>query len=91
MHPNPQPGGSPELGGNQVPRARGEDIVMVKAGGGTGFEQLSHAGQGGPGHHLLVQPLPHLVEGHQPGKQLHPLHLGQVAGKNLVKMMMGVD
>ena len=40
--------------------------------------------QAGGGHHLFVQVFPHIVQRHQPGKELHPLHFGQIAGKELV-------
>ena len=74
----------PELGADQIPRPGGEDIVVVEAGGAPRLEQLRHAHQAGGGHHLFVQVFPHIVQRHQPGKELHPLHLGQIAGKELV-------
>ena len=91
VEPDAQLPGGPELGGDQVPRPGGKDVVVVKAGGAPRFQQLPHAGEGGAGHHLLVQVLPHLVQGHQPGEELHPLHLWQVAGENLVEVVVGVD
>ena len=65
--------------------------MVVEAGGAAGLEELSEAGEGGPGHHLLVQALPHLVEGDQPGEELHFLHLRQVPGEELVEVVVGVD
>ena len=64
-----------ELGFQQVPGALGEDVVVVKAGGAAVLQQLPHAGEGAEAHHLLVQALPDLIQGLQPVKQLHVLHL----------------
>ena len=91
MDPREATAGRPELGGDQVPRSLGKDIVVVKAGGASRLQQLSQAGEGGIGRHLLVQPLPHLVEGHQPGEELHLLDLRQVPGEDLVEVVVGVD
>ncbi|MPM31864.1 hypothetical protein SDC9_78421 [bioreactor metagenome] len=65
--------------------------MVIETGGGPGEQQFAHGGERGPGNHLLVQVLPHLVEGDKPGKEFHALHLGQVAGKALVEVMVGVD
>ena len=64
---------------------------MVKAGGAAVLEQLSHAHQGGKPHDLGIQPLPDFIERRQPVEQLQILYLGQVAGKNLIEMVMRVD
>ena len=91
MEPDAQLGRRPELGGDQVPRALGKDVVVVKAGGGTGLEQLAQTGERREGHRLLVQALPDVVQRDQPGEQLHGLDLRQITGKNLIKVMVGVD
>ena len=81
----------PELSGDEIACSAGKDIMMVETGGASGFQELAQAREGGVGDHLLVEPLPDLVQGDQPGKQLHLLHLRQVAGEDLVEVVMGVD
>ena len=68
----------------------GEDIVVVEAGGAAVFHQLAHTRQGGQADNIAVQILPDLIQGFQPVKQLHILHLGQVAGEHLIEMVVGV-
>ena len=65
--------------------------MVVKAGGAAVLQQLPHAGEGTETHHLLVQALPDLIQGGEPVEQLQILYLGQVAGKNLIEMVMRVD
>ena len=80
-----------ELGGDQVSAAGREDIVVVKAGGAAVLHQLPHAGEGAQAHRLLVQSLPDLIEGGEPVEELQVLHLGQVPGKDLIEVVVGVD
>ena len=54
------------------------------------FEQFAHAGEGGQADDAAVQALPDLIEGGEPVEQLHVLDLGQVPGKDLVEVMVGV-
>ena len=64
--------------------------MMVKAGGAAVLHQLAHACEGGKADDFTVQVLPYLIEGFQPIEQLHILHLGKIAGKDLIEVMMGV-
>ena len=79
-----------KLGAQQVAGVGGEHIVVVKAGGASVLHQLAHARQRGQADDFAVQDFPYLIEGFQPVKQFHILHLGQVAGKDLIQMMVGV-
>ena len=69
----------------------GEYIVMVHAGGAAVTQQLPHAGETAVIDAVRIQSPPDFIEGHQPGKQLHFLDLGQVAGEGLIEVVMGVD
>ena len=73
------------------PASGGEDVVVVKAGGAAVLQQLPHASEGAEAHHVLVQPLPDLIQGGEPVEQLQVLHLGQVPGEHLIEMVVGVD
>ena len=55
------------------------------------LHQLAHAGEAGQADDVGVQVFPDLVQGAQPVEQLHVLDLGQVAGKHLIEVVMGVD
>ena len=55
------------------------------------LEKLAHASEGAEADHVPVQPLPNLIQGGKPVKELQVLYLGQIAGKDLVEMVMGVD
>ena len=90
-HPHPQVPGGGELGPQQVPGSAGKDVVVVKDGGASGFQQLAHAHDGAVVNRLAVQILPNLVQRPQPVKELHILHLGQIPAEGLVEMMVGVD
>ena len=79
-----------KLGAQQVAGVGGENIMMVKAGGAAVLHQLAHACEGGKADDFTVQVLPDLIEGFQPIEQLHILHLGKIAGKDLIEVMMGV-
>lgn len=63
---------------------------MVKAGGTAVLHQLSHAGEGGEADRIGVQVLPNFIQGGEPVEQLHVLNLGQVPGKDLVEMVVGI-
>ena len=65
--------------------------MMVEAGGAAVLHQFSHTGKTGQADHILVQISPNLVQSFQPVKQLHILHLRQIAGKHLIEMMVGID
>ena len=91
VHPHTQSVGCSGLGADQISGVLGEDVVVVKDSGAAVLEQLAHAGHGGKAHCVLVESLPDLVEGGQPVKELHILHLGQIPGEHLVQVMMGVD
>ena len=80
-----------QLGADQISGACGKDIVVVKAGSAAVLEQFSASCQRGKADDLLVQPLPNLVQGRQPVKQFQPLDLRQVAGEDLIEVMVGVD
>ena len=54
------------------------------------FHQLTHTCEGGETNHIIVQIFPNFIEGLEPVEQLHVLHLGKIAGKDLVEMMVGV-
>ena len=71
--------------------AAGEHIVVVKDGGAPGFQQLAHAHEGAVVNGFPVQIFPNFVQGSQPVKELHVLHLGQIPAKGLVEVVMGVD
>ena len=75
----------------QVTAMGGKDVVVVEAGGAAVFHQLAHAGQAGQPDHILVQVFPDLIQGLQPVKQLHVLHLRQIAGEYLIEVVMGID
>ena len=75
----------------QVTAMGGEHIVVVKAGGAAMLHQFAHAGQAGQANYILIQVFPDLIQGLQPVKQLHVLHLRQIAGEHLVQVVVGVD
>ena len=68
----------------------GEDVVVVKAGGAAVLHQLAHTREGGEADHFAVQILPDLVQSFQPVKQLHILHLGQIAGEDLIQVVVRI-
>ena len=90
VHADAQLIGGGKLGAQQVAGVGGEYIMMVKAGGAAVLHQLAHAGEGGETNHITVQIFPNFVESFEPVEQLHVLHLGKIAGKDLVEMMVGV-
>ena len=55
------------------------------------LHQLPHAGERRKADYILIQIFPDFIQGFQPVKQLHVLDLGQIAGKDLIEMVMGVD
>ena len=91
VHPHTQQLRRLGLCADEVPGVLREHIVVVKDGGAAVLQQLSHPYGGGKTDGILIQPLPDLVERYQPVKQLHILHLGQIPGKDLIEMVMGVD
>ena len=80
----------PKLGADKVSPPCRKNIMMVKAGGAAVFHQLSHACKGGKPYHVCIQILPYFIKILQPVKQLKALHLRKVAGKLLIKVMMGI-
>ena len=91
VHSDTQLIGGGELRPQQVAAAGGKDVVVVEAGGAAVLHQLAHAGEAGQADDVGVQVFPDLVQGAQPVEQLHVLDLGQVAGKHLIEVVMGVD
>ena len=65
--------------------------MVVEAGGASGLGQPAQAGEGGLGHNLLVEPLPHLVESHEPGKSSICWTSGRFRGEELVEVVVGID
>ena len=91
VEPDPQQVRRPELLVDEVLRSHlGEHIVVVHAGGAAVFQQLAQPHQGAVIDAVLVQAPPDLVQGPQPRKQLHFLHLRQVPCEGLVQMVVGV-
>ena len=80
-----------ELRAEQVAGVLREDVVMVEAGRAAVLHQLAHAGEGGETDDFGVEVLPDLVERLEPVEQLHVLHLGEVAGEDLIEVMVRVD
>ena len=80
-----------ELRAEQVAGVLREDVVMVEAGRAAVLHQLAHAGEGGETDDLGVEVLPDLIERLEPVEQLHVLHLGEVAGEDLIEVMVRVD
>ena len=68
-----------------------ENIMMIKDRRAAIFHQLSHSGQTRQTLRLLGQILPDLIQRDQPVKQFQILHLGQIAGKDLIEMMVRVN
>ena len=64
---------------------------MVEAGRAAVLHQLAHAGEGGETDDLGVEVLPDLIECLEPVEQLHVLHLGEVAGEDLIEVVVRVD
>ena len=79
IHTDAQLVGGGKLRADQIAGVGREDIVMVKAGGAAVLHQLTHAGQTAQADHIVVKILPDLIQRSQPVKQLHVLHLRQVA------------
>ena len=90
VHPDAQLVSGGKLGAQQVAGVGGEDVVVVKAGGAAVLHQLAHTREGGEADHFAVQILPDLVQSFQPVKQLHILHLGQIAGEDLIQMVVRI-
>ena len=55
------------------------------------FGEFPHAGQCAVINAVFVKGAPNFVERDEPVEQLHILHLGQIACKCLIQMMMRVD
>ena len=91
MHPDAQLLGSLPLRGQQIAAVCREDVVMVEDRGAAVLHQLAHGGQGCQALSLLGQVLPDLVERHQPVEELQVLDLRQIAGEDLVQVMVRVD
>ena len=89
-HSNAQRIRGGELCLQKIPASCREDIVVVKAGGASIFQQLPHTGKGGKANYLPVQVFPYLIQGGEPVKKLHILHLRQVSGEDLIEVMVGV-
>ena len=64
--------------------------MVVKAGGAAVLHQFPHAGEGGKADHVGIQIFPDFIQGGEPVEQFHILDLGQIPGKDLIKMMVGV-
>ncbi|KAF5029370.1 hypothetical protein DSECCO2_649310 [anaerobic digester metagenome] len=89
--PHAQSIGSLELQPHQIPFERsGVEIVMVGGKRASGFHQLGHGQKRGVIDCILIDIFPNLIEEFQPIKKLCILHSGVVAGKCLVKMVVGV-
>ena len=91
MHSDAQLLRGRKLGAHQVACAVWKHIVMVETSGAAVLHQLAHTCQGGQADDTGVQVLPNLIQRFEPIEQLHILYLGQVAGKLLIKMVVGVD
>ena len=65
--------------------------MMVKDGGAPIFHQLAHGGQGSQIFCLFCQVLPDFIERDQPVEELQVLDLRQVAGEDLIQMMVRID
>ena len=64
---------------------------MVEAGRAAVLHQLAKACERGKTDHVLIEVFPDLIERPEPVKQLHVLYLRQVAGEDLVEVVMRVD
>ena len=91
VHPDAKLRGRFKLRADQIARARGEDVVMVKAGRAAVLHEFAHARQARQAHDVGIEVFPDLIERLQPVEQLHILHLRQIAGELLVEMMVRVD
>ena len=91
MHPDAKLRGRFKLRADQIACARGEDVVMVKAGRAAVLHEFAHARQARQAHDVGIEVFPDLIERLQPVEQLHILHLRQIAGELLVEMMVRVD
>ena len=80
-----------KLRANEVARARREDIVMVEAGRAAVLHQLAKARERREADDVLVEVFPDLIERFEPVEELHVLYFRQVAGKDLIEMMVRVD
>ena len=80
-----------KLRAEQVAAPGGKDIVVVKAGGAAVLHQLAEPRQAREPDDVGIQIFPDLIERFQPVEQLHILHLRQVAGKDLIQVVVRVD
>ena len=91
MHPDAQLLSCLPLCFQQVAPACGEYIMMVENGGATIFHQFTHGSQGSQIFCFLCQVLPDFIESDQPVEELQVLDFRQVAGEDLIQVMVRVD
>lgn len=64
---------------------------MVEAGRAAVLHQLAKARERREADDVLVEVFPDLIERFEPVEELHVLYFRQVAGKDLIEMMVRVD
>ena len=65
--------------------------MVVEAGRAAVLHQLAEACERGKTDHVLIEVFPDLIERPEPVEQLHVLYLRQVAGEDLVEVVVRVD
>ena len=80
-----------KLRADEIACAGREDVVMIEAGRAAVLHKLAHAAQRGKAHNVRIEIFPDLIQRLEPVKQLHVLYLWQVAGEDLVEVVMRVD
>ena len=65
--------------------------MVVETGRAAVLHQLAEARERGETDHVLIKVFPDLIERPEPVEKLHILHFRQVAGKDLVEVVVSVD